>query len=129
MAYIALETQLGEIARCRTLHERLLELSPISANAWLRYAALEQRLGEIERARALLELCVSRPALDMPEVAWKAYIDFELDQGEYDNARQLYARLLERTQHCKVWLSFAAFEVCVRVRVCARLCVDDVLCV
>jgi crooked neck len=34
LAYIALETQLGEIARCRTLHERLLELSPTSANAW-----------------------------------------------------------------------------------------------
>lgn len=145
MAYISLETQLGEIARCRTLHERLLELAPTSASAWLRYSALENRLGEMyrrrhatlahdwcsDRARALLELCVARPALDMPEVAWKAYIDFgtavrrlaappldracranaELELGEFDRARLLYERLLERTQHVKVWLSFAAFEV------------------
>jgi len=41
---------------------------------------------------------------------WKAYIDFEMEQEENDNARQLYERLLERTQHIKVWLSYAKFE-------------------
>lgn len=46
----------------------------------------------------------------MPEVLWKAYIDFEIEQEEYNNTRNLYRRLLERTQHVKVWLSFAMFE-------------------
>jgi crooked neck len=112
-AYIALETQLGEIDRCRTLHEKLLEFAPTSTNAWLRFAAFEQRLGESERARALLELCVTRPALDLPEMAWKTFIDFETELGEYDRARDLYERLLERTKHVKVWLSYAAFEASV----------------
>merc|ERR1711872_765309 len=44
-------------------------------------------------------------------ILWKAYIDFETEQEETDRARELYKRLLERTQHVKVWLSFAQFEL------------------
>lgn len=47
----------------------------------------------------------------MPEILWKAYIDFEIEQEETDRARDLYKRLLTRTQHVKVWLSFAQFEL------------------
>lgn len=46
----------------------------------------------------------------MPELLWKAYIDFEIAQGERERARALYERLLERTKHVKVWMSFAKFE-------------------
>jgi crooked neck len=46
----------------------------------------------------------------MPEFLWKGYIDFEIDEGEGKNARALYERLLERTGHVKVWISFAQFE-------------------
>lgn len=38
----------------------------------------------------------------MPEVLWKAYIDLEIDQEEFDKTRGLYRRLLQRTQHVKV---------------------------
>ena len=41
---------------------------------------------------------------------WKSFIDFETEQEEYEYTRNLYSRLLERTQHVKVWLSFAKFE-------------------
>ena len=47
----------------------------------------------------------------MPEILWKAYIDFEIEQEETDRARDLYKRLLHRTQHVKVWLSYAQFEL------------------
>uniref|UniRef100_A0A2H6NHW4 Suppressor of forked domain-containing protein n=1 Tax=Micrurus carvalhoi TaxID=3147026 RepID=A0A2H6NHW4_9SAUR len=47
----------------------------------------------------------------MPEVLWKSYIDFEIEQEEYENTRNLYRRLLQRTQHVKVWISFAQFEL------------------
>ena len=40
----------------------------------------------------------------------QAYIDFEISEGERGNTRQLYERLLDRTQHVKVWLSYASFE-------------------
>lgn len=46
----------------------------------------------------------------MPEHLWKAYIDFEIAQGQFDKARSLYERLLSLTKHVRVWLSFAEFE-------------------
>lgn len=66
---------------------------------------------------------------------WKSYIDFEIEQEEYENTRNLYKRLLQRTQHVKVeplskaasleenpspilpvpqvWISYAKFELSV----------------
>lgn len=40
-------------------------------------------------------------------------IDFEFSEEEYDWTRSLYLRLLERTEHVKVWVSFAQFELSV----------------
>ena len=51
----------------------------------------------------------------MPEILWKAYIDFEIEQEETDRGRDLYKRLLHRTQHVKVWLSYAQFELQVSI--------------
>jgi crooked neck len=47
----------------------------------------------------------------MPEILWKSYIDFEIEQQEYDRTRGLYDRLLAKTNHVKVWLSLAQFEL------------------
>lgn len=55
-------------------------------------------------------MAISQPLLDMPELLWKAYIDFEIEENEFDNVRALYRRLLDRTRHVKVWISFAQFE-------------------
>lgn len=35
---------------------------------------------------------------------------FQVSQGENELARQLYERLLEKTSHVKVWISYAKFE-------------------
>ncbi|GBF94687.1 hypothetical protein Rsub_07423 [Raphidocelis subcapitata] len=109
-SYIELEMQLGNIDRCRALYEKYVEWAPSSATAWLKFAELESQLGEAARARALFELAVSQPLLDMPEALWKGYIDFEIEQGERERVRILYERLLDRTKHVKVWLSYARFE-------------------
>lgn len=108
--YIALELSLGEIDRCRSLYNSYLKAMPHNCTAWTKFANLEKSIGETERARAIYELGVSQLALDMPEVLWKAYIDFEIEEGEGNNARKLYERLLEKTGHVKVWISFAQFE-------------------
>ena len=55
-----------------------------------KFAELETILGDPERARAVFELAITQQALDMPEVLWKTYIDFEVELGEIDNARNLY---------------------------------------
>ena len=47
----------------------------------------------------------------MPEILWKAYIDFEISLGETSKARNLHERLLERSHHIKVWMSYAKFEM------------------
>jgi len=108
--YIALELALGEVDRCRALYTNYLKAMPHNCQAWSKYAELERSVGETERCRALYELAVSQQALDMPEMLWKGFIDFEIEEGEGDKARKLYERLLERTGHVKVWISFAQFE-------------------
>ncbi|KAF2313427.1 hypothetical protein GH714_010952 [Hevea brasiliensis] len=108
--YIEIELQLGNIDRCRKLYEKYLEWSPENCYAWSKYAELERSLSETERARSIFELAIAQAALDMPELLWKAYIDFEISEGEYDRTRQLYERLLDRTKHLKVWISYAKFE-------------------
>ncbi|XP_041468018.1 crooked neck-like protein 1 [Lytechinus variegatus] len=112
-SYIEMELQLREFDRCRVLYEKFLEFNPANCTTWMKYAELETILGDIERSRAIYELAICQPRLDMPEVLWKSFIDFEVEQEEWDNARSLYRRLLERTQHVKVWISFAKCELSV----------------
>ena len=110
--YIDMEMQLREFDRCRKLYEKFLPHSPTNSYAWISYAGLEKLLDDVDRVRALYELAISNPrGLDIPEAVWKAYIDFEVEEGEYDRARTLYGKLLDKTDHVKVWISFAEFEV------------------
>lgn len=109
--YIELEIELREFDRCRTLYEKYVEYNPQNCTTWIKFAELESILGDVERARAIYELGVDQPLLDMPEILWKSYIDFEIEQQEYENTRQLYERLLSKTNHVKVWLSLAQFEM------------------
>lgn len=109
--YIELEMKLFEFGRCRQLYEKYLEWNPTNSQAWIKFAELERGLDDLERARAIFELAVDEPQLDMPELIWKAYIDFEEEEGEYDRTRALYERLLQKTDHVKVWISWAQFEI------------------
>jgi len=108
--YLELELQLGEVDRCRSIYGKYLETMPHNVSAWKGFSQLETNVGETERARAIYEMAVSQQALDMPELLWKAYIDFEIAEGEAGNVRALYDRLLERSSHVKVWISYGQFE-------------------
>ena len=110
-AYIDLEKQLYEFVRCRTLFEKQIEWNPSNSQSWIRFADLERGLEDVDRARAILELGIAQTTLDMPELVWKAYIEFEEYEEEYDRARALYERLLEKTNHVKVWINYAKFEI------------------
>ncbi len=109
--YISLELKLFEFGRARTLYEKSVLYNPANAGAWIRFAELERGLDDLDRARAVYELAVNQQLLDMPELVWKSYIDFEEEEGEYERARALYERLLEKTGHVKVWISYAHFEI------------------
>ncbi|KAI9676245.1 MAG: NineTeen Complex (NTC) component [Trizodia sp. TS-e1964] len=109
--YIELELKLFEFARCRTLYAKNIEWNPANCQAWIKFAELERGLDDLDRTRAIFELAVDQVTLDMPELLWKAYIDFEEEEGEYERTRQLYERLLKKTDHVKVWISYAHFEI------------------
>mmetsp|Transcript_27864 Transcript_27864/g.63225 ORF Transcript_27864/g.63225 Transcript_27864/m.63225 type:complete len:199 (-) Transcript_27864:14-610(-) len=90
---------------------RQLKCPPIveKAKSWLAFIELEESLGEIERARRLCELAIEEE-METPELIWKRYIDLEIANDEVDRARALWERLLERTQHVRVFSAFADFE-------------------
>ena len=109
--YIELEMKLFEFTRCRQLYTKYIEFNGSNTQTWIKFAELERGLDDLDRARAIFELAVDEPQLDMPELLWKAYIDFEEGEGEYERTRALYERLLEKTDHVKVWTSWAQFEI------------------
>jgi crooked neck len=92
-----------------------------NASAWIKFTELESLLQDHDRVRAIYELAINQPSMDMPELIWKSWIDFEYDEEEYDRARELYERLLRRTSHVKVWVSFAQFEANVGLAEAAAL--------
>lgn len=98
-----------------------MQYDPSNASAWIKFTELESLLQDHDRVRAIYELAIAQPALDMPELVWKSWIDFEYDEDEYDRARELYERLLRRTSHVKVWVSFAQFEANVGLAEAAAL--------
>ncbi|KAN0091262.1 hypothetical protein V8E55_004828 [Tylopilus felleus] len=109
--YVQLEMDLREFDRVRTLYEKYLEYDPTNSAAWIKYAELETALEDFSRAEAIFELGVSQSSLSMPEIMWKAYIDFEInEQGDRDKARSLFERLISLSGHHKVWISYAEFE-------------------
>ncbi|KAI9819014.1 MAG: NineTeen Complex (NTC) component [Phylliscum demangeonii] len=109
--YIELELKLFEFGRCRRLYEKHIAWNAANCQAWIKFAELERGLDDLDRARAIFEMAVAQPRLDMPELLWKAYIDFEEEEAEYDRTRQLYERLLAKTGHVKVWISYGHFEI------------------
>jgi len=108
-AYIELELQLGNVEKCRQIYEKFISIQPDNSSAWVKYAELEKSLDEYERCIAIFQAAITQP-LDMPEIVWKAYINVEISYKKFDNVRNLYEILLEKTRHVKVWLSYSKFE-------------------
>ena len=86
------------------------QFDPTNSAAWIKYAELETQLADYNRARGIFELGVAQTPLSMPELLWKAYVDFEVEEGERARARALYERLAAASGHWKVWVAYATFE-------------------
>jgi len=108
--YIEIEFFSGNIDRCRKILEKFTIFKPGSVETWIKYAELEAALEEHERAKGIFEIALLQPTLDVPELLWKSYIGYENNRMKRENVRKLYERILERTQHVKVWLGYADFE-------------------
>eukprot|EP00347_Sterkiella_histriomuscorum_P012460 403368491 len=109
-AYAQIEMQLGQLDRCRTIYNKQIEIFSQNSSVWIDYADFESQLDEVDRAREIYELAISNHNLDMPEKVWQSYLDFEISLGDFDKVRSLYQRLLSKSKHLKVWLSYSKFE-------------------
>ena len=68
-------------------------------------------MGCLHPGAAQLDTCVAtRKSVDLAWLRAQSYIDFEIGEGERERTRELYERLLQRTHHVKVWMSYADFE-------------------
>ncbi len=76
--YINLELSLREFDRARLLYQKYLEWNPSNCSAWIKYAELERMLGDIDRCRGIFDIAINTTDLDLPEILWKAYLDFEV---------------------------------------------------
>lgn len=108
-AYIEIEQALLNFDNCRIIYGKWIERFPESGKAYIAFATFEANLEEFERANAIYEIAIESESLDLPELVWKSYIDLEIERKRFKEATALYRRLLERTQHVRVWLSMAQF--------------------
>ncbi|KAK0533248.1 NineTeen Complex (NTC) component [Tilletia horrida] len=109
--YIDLELSLKEFDRARKIYEKQIEWDATSARTWVRFAELERNLFDNERARAVFELGIRQSELDMPELVWKSYIDAEFEDRDWEAVNKLYERLLAKSSHVKVWISYANSQI------------------
>ena len=108
--YIGMEMELREFDRCRIIYEKYLLFNSTSSSSWLAFAEFEKMLNDCDRVRGIYELAISQSHMDASENVWKSFIEFEYEEGEYEKCRRLYEQLLARTEHVKVWISYASFE-------------------
>ncbi|KDN43411.1 pre-mRNA-splicing factor CLF1 [Tilletiaria anomala UBC 951] len=110
--YVDLELSLKEFDRARKIYEKALEWDPSNSRTWVRFAELEKNLFDDDRARGIFRLAIEQQGgMDMPEVVWKAYIDYEFEMREWNNVNRLYESLVERSGHVKVWISYALAQI------------------
>lgn len=109
-SYVEIENSIADFDRCRKIYEKWIETRPNDSEAWISFTNFESSLEEFERVRFIFQLAIERD-LDYPENIWKAFIDFEISLENFDAARKLFRKLLDQTNHVKVWVGFAKFEL------------------
>lgn len=105
--YIQIELQLANIDRVRTLYEKFINTFPDNPIPWIKFGEFEKDLEEHERFEKVFELAIENNQMNMPETVWRAYLDNEMELKNYEKARDLYERLLERSRHIKIWVAYA----------------------
>ncbi|EDO08038.1 tetratricopeptide repeat (TPR) domain containing protein [Babesia bovis T2Bo] len=108
--YAQIELKLGNLDRCRHIHAKYIETWPFKPESWLSFIELELMLNERKRVRGLCEAAIAMDQMDMPETVWNRYIEIEREWQQYAHVRNIYERLLLKTTHIKVFLSYCEFE-------------------
>ncbi|VDK31172.1 unnamed protein product [Gongylonema pulchrum] len=130
--FAEMETILGDVERARAIlalavKQPALDMPEVILSAVANFSMIAMAVALSSMLKLLLILafifrCIAFftysvmtcSYLESLQVLWKAFIDFEIGQEEYHRARQLYESLLDRTNHVKVWISLAEFEMKMR---------------
>ena len=102
--YLNIEEDLGNIDRVRTIFQSYIEKKPENSKMWIKYAEFEKDLEEYERCESIYEA-----ALTINLDVWKSYINSVYEN--HDKVINLYERLLKKSKHIKVWLSYIKYEL------------------
>ncbi|KAH9719261.1 Crooked neck protein [Citrus sinensis] len=106
VAFAEFEERCKETERARCIYKFALDHIPKgrAEDLYRKFVAFEKQYGDRE---GIEDAIVGKRRFQYED---EAYIDFEISQGEYERTRALYERLLDRTKHLKVWISYAKFE-------------------
>ncbi|EAN32759.1 Suppressor of forked protein (Suf) family protein [Theileria parva strain Muguga] len=107
--YSDIELKLGNIDRCRIIFTKYVEIYPYNYKSWLAYINFELLLNEINRVRKLCEYAIEMEQMNNPEAIWNKYISIEKNYS-YSNVIALYKKLLQKTQHIKIYKEYSKYE-------------------
>ncbi|KAM0828553.1 hypothetical protein ACQ4PT_067469 [Festuca glaucescens] len=81
------------VGKRRFQYEDEVRKNPLNYDSWFDYIRLEESVGNKDKIRDVYERAIANE-----------YLQFEIDEAEFDRARELYERLLDRTKHLKLSL-------------------------
>ncbi|KAJ3151446.1 proteasome regulatory particle base subunit, partial [Irineochytrium annulatum] len=109
--YLDFEEAEGDMARCYILYERCLVACALYEEFWLRYAKFLMKARSMDGAKNVLERASN---VFLPAGRTAARLEFaelEEEEGRMDEARAIYAKILENVPgHCETLYKVAHFE-------------------
>lgn len=109
------ELNANDLVRARDVYRNCIAILPHKkftfTKIWLMAAQLEVRQKDLPAARKLLGYAIGYCP---KESLFKSYVNLELQIGEIDRCRQIYAKYLEfMSYNCTAWQAFAQLEASV----------------
>ncbi|KAG6520002.1 hypothetical protein ZIOFF_017031 [Zingiber officinale] len=107
--YASWEESQGDLARARSIWERLLDVDYRNPTLWLKYAEMEMRHRFINHARNVWDRAVA--LLPRVDQLWYKYIHMVEILGDVAAARQIFERWMDWKPDTQGWLSYIKFEL------------------
>lgn len=107
LKYAEMEMKNKFINHARNVWDRCVTLLPRVDSFWYKYSYMEEMLGAIDNARHIFERWM---AWEPDDLAWAAYIKFEMRQNQKEKARELYERYIKLWPTSRAYLKYARWE-------------------
>lgn len=117
LKYADMEMKNKFINHARNVWDRAVTLHPRVDNFWYKYSYMEEMVGAIDNARIVFDRWM---AWEPEDLAWAAFIKFEMRQGQIERARAIYERYIALLPTCRAYLKYARWEENLHQRALAR---------